>query len=113
MKPQHGYLYLADLNPGQGTEPGKIRPVLVIQSDLLNKAGHPSTWVVPCTTNLCGSNLLRVVIPAKIAGNTENCELMIDQSRSIDNRRLKKKLKSLPELLLKEAKKKLRLLGEL
>ena len=30
---RHGHLYLADLNPRFGTEPGKLRPVVVIQSD--------------------------------------------------------------------------------
>ncbi len=29
---RHGALYLADLNPRQGTEAGKLRPVLVIQT---------------------------------------------------------------------------------
>ena len=43
MKARRGVLYLADLNPRRGTEPGKVRPVLVIQTDLLNDAGHPST----------------------------------------------------------------------
>ena len=36
------HLYLADLNPRMGTEPGKTRPVVVIQTDLLNPT-HPST----------------------------------------------------------------------
>jgi mRNA-degrading endonuclease toxin of MazEF toxin-antitoxin module len=32
--------YLADLNPRAGTQPGNARPVLVIQTDLLNDVGH-------------------------------------------------------------------------
>ncbi|PYQ12802.1 MAG: hypothetical protein DMF80_17875 [Acidobacteria bacterium] len=47
-----------------------MRPVLVIQTDLLNDAGHPSTWVLPCTTRLTGQNLLRVVLPRGVAGNS-------------------------------------------
>jgi mRNA-degrading endonuclease toxin of MazEF toxin-antitoxin module len=31
MIPQYGYLYVADLNPRFGTEPGKVRPVVVVQ----------------------------------------------------------------------------------
>lgn len=106
-------LYLADLNPRVGTEPGKVRPVLVIQTDLLNAAGHPSTWVLPCTTRLSGENLLRVVLPRGIAGNREDCEVMIDQSRAIDNRRLVKALRPLPGSILAEIAEKLRTLGEL
>jgi len=113
VKARRGFLYLADLNPRQGTEPGKLRPVLVIQTDLLNDAGHPSTWVLPCTTRLAGANLLRVVLPRGIAGNREECEVMVDQSRAIDNRRLVRALKPLPRSILAELVEKLRRLGEL
>jgi mRNA interferase MazF len=110
---EHGRLYLADLEPRHGTEPGKTRPVLVIQSNLLNEAGHGSTWILPCTTRLSRSNVLRVALPQGIAGNHQACEIMIDQSRAIDNRRLAKALGLLPRLLLTEVKEKLRQLGEL
>lgn len=113
MTPRHGTLYLADLNPAYGTEPGKLRPVLVIQTDLLNRVGHPSSWVLPCTTRLTGASLLRVVLPRGLAGNRQECEVMIDQSRSIDNRRLRKRLKPLAGLVLDEIKEKLRRLGDL
>ncbi len=110
---RHGGLYLADLRPTQGTEPGKLRPVLVLQSDLLNEAGHPSTWVLPCTTRVSGENVLRVVLPKGLAGNTAECEVMIDQSRAIDNRRFRRALGVVPRLVLREVKEKLRRLGEL
>jgi len=113
MEIAHGTLYLADLSPRFGTEPGKLRPVLVIQTDLLNEAEHQSTWVLPCTTKLIGENILRVELPKRVAGNTEDCEIMIDQSRAIDNRRFSKKLKSLPRIILQEVKDKLKKLGEL
>ncbi|HEY3233515.1 MAG TPA: type II toxin-antitoxin system PemK/MazF family toxin [Polyangiaceae bacterium] len=113
MKIVHGTLYSADLSPRFGTETGKRRPVLVIQTDLLNIAGHPSTWVVPCTIQLTGANLLRVPLPAGTAGNSQACELMIDQSRAIDNRCFRRALGRLPGPILGEVKQKLRLLGEL
>jgi mRNA interferase MazF len=113
MQVQHGYLYLADLNPGRGTESGKIRPVIVIQTDFLNKAKHPSTWIIPCTTKTTGENILRVVLPQSIAGNSMDCEAMIDQNRTIDNKRLRQELGKVPPLILKEIKEKLRLLGNL
>jgi mRNA interferase MazF len=109
----HGGLYAADLAPRFGTEPGKVRPVLVVQSNLLNETGHPSTWVLPCTTRLTGENLLRVVLPKGIAGNARSCEVMIDQSRAIDNRRLRRLLGQLPPPILREVKAKLRSLAEL
>ena len=105
-------MYAANLSPRRCTEPGKVRPVLVIQTDLLNAIGHPSTWVVPCTTKLVGESLLRVALPRGIAGNTSDCEVMIDQCRAIDNQRIKRRLGRLPRRLLPEVKEKLRLLGE-
>jgi mRNA interferase MazF len=109
----HGGLYTADLAPQFGTEPGKLRPVLVVQSDLLNRTGHPSTWVLPCTTRMAGENLLRVPLPRAVAGNSRACEVMIDQSRAIDNRRLKRLLGRLPAPLMQEVKRKLKQLAEL
>jgi mRNA interferase MazF len=113
MEIRYGHLYLADLNPRMGSEAGKIRPVLVIQTDLLNETGHPSTWILPCTTKLTGENILRVPIPRGMAKNTQDCEVMIDQSRAIDNARFTKKLEQLPLAILHEVKQKLRMLGEL
>jgi mRNA interferase MazF len=68
---------------------------------------------VPCTTRLTGENLLRVVLPRGIAGNREDCEVMVDQSRAIDNRRLVRALKPVPRAILAEVAEKLRTLGEL
>ena len=44
-------IWLADLNPSRGTEPGKTRPVVIIQTDLLNDS-HLSTIICPITTNI-------------------------------------------------------------
>ena len=113
MKIRRGVLYLADLDPARGTEAGKLRPVLVIQTDLLNDVAHPSTWVLPCSSRFSGENLLRVPLPKGIAGNTKECEVMIDQSRAIDNRRFARALKPLPRAILREVEEKLRRLAEL
>ncbi|MFW5835606.1 MAG: type II toxin-antitoxin system PemK/MazF family toxin [bacterium] len=54
-------IWIADLNPQIKPEPGKTRPVLVIQTNLLNKIPHPSTIVCPITTNVKkDANILRV-----------------------------------------------------
>ena len=41
MEIDKGHIYIADLNPRIGTEAGKVRPVVVVQIDLLNGI-HPS-----------------------------------------------------------------------
>lgn len=113
MNIRRGTLYLANLSPRTGTEPGKTRPVLVIQTDLLNETGHPSTWVLPCTTRVVGENLLRVALPKGVAGNRQGCEIMIDQSRSIDNARFVRSLGAVPRAVLRDVEEKLRRLAEL
>jgi len=90
-------IWIADLNPQIGTEPGKTRPVLVIQTNLLNKIPHPSTIICPITTNVQKSaNILRVHLKKGTANLSENCDIMIDQLRAIDNKRLLKKIGNLP-----------------
>jgi mRNA interferase MazF len=86
-------IWIADLNPQIGTEPGKTRPVLVIQTNLLNKIPHPSTIVCPITTNVeKEADILRVHLKKGMANMHEDCDIMIDQIRAIDNKRLIKKV---------------------
>jgi mRNA interferase MazF len=83
-----GSIWLADLEPRRGTEPGKVRPVLVVQGDALLDAGHPSTLVVPLTTNLIeDAEPLRIRVAA-FGRLRKASDLLIDQLRAIDSRRL-------------------------
>ena len=94
-------IWIADLNPHIGTEPGKTRPVLVVQTNLLNKIPHPSTIICPITTNVeKDAELLRVHLKKGMANLNEDCDIMIDQMRAIDNKRLAKKLGDLPPELI-------------
>lgn len=94
-------IWIADLNPQIGTESGKTRPVLVVQTDLLNKIPHPSTIICPITTNVKkDSEILRVHVKKGIANMHQNCDIMIDQIRAIDNMRLVKKVGNLPQDLI-------------
>jgi mRNA interferase MazF len=91
-------IWLADLNPRIGTEPGKTRPVMVVQTNLLNKVPHPSTLVCPLTTKVSRkSELLRVHLKGGMANLHQDCDILIDQLRAIDNRRLVKKIGELPD----------------
>lgn len=86
---ERGSVWLANLNPGRGTEPGKMRPVLIVQSQTLLDAGHPSTIVIPLTTNLIdNADPLRIRVKAQ--EGLKESDLLMDQVRAIDNRRLSK-----------------------
>ena len=92
MKIEKFHIYLADLKPRFGTEPGKIRPVIVVQTDLLNEA-HASTIVCPITTRITReSKLLRVYVPKKHSGLDYDSDILVDQIRAIDNRRFVKRV---------------------
>ena len=85
---KQGDIWLANLNPGKGSEPGKTRPVLVMQSQALLDAGHPSTLIVPLTTKLIeDAEPLRIRVAAH-GLLKQDSDLLIDQLRAIDNRRL-------------------------
>jgi len=87
-KLEHGAVWLADLNPRRGTEPGKTRPVLIIQNQGLLDAGHPSTLVIPLTTRLIEDAApLRLRVSARDRLDRDS-DLLIDQIRAIDNQRL-------------------------
>jgi mRNA interferase MazF len=85
---ERGEVWLANLNPRRGTEPGKTRPVLIVQAQALLDAGHPSTLIIPLTTNLIDdAEPLRIRVPAQ-SSLRHASDLLIDQLRAIDNRRL-------------------------
>lgn len=87
MAYKRGGIYLANFNPSKGSEAGKIRPCIVLQNDLLNGVGHPSTTILPMTTRLIeGAAPLRVRIRAR-EDLASDSDVMIDQVRTIDNRR--------------------------
>ncbi len=99
MKIKQFDIWITDLNPQVGTETGKIRPVLVVQTDLLNKV-HPSTLICPITTNVKKeSKILRVHLTKGTASLKEDCDIMIDQLRAIDNKRLIKRIGKMPKSL--------------
>ena len=86
--PEHGEIWLANLNPGRGSEPGKIRPVLLLQNQALLDVKHPSTLIIPLTTNLVDdAEPLRLRVTAQ-GGLNKDSDLLIDQLRAIDNKRL-------------------------
>jgi len=98
-------VWIADLNPQIGTETGKTRPVLVVQTNLLNQIPHPSTIICPITTNVQpDTEILRVHLNRGTANLNENCDVMIDQIRAIDNKRLIKKIGILPRDLTQKVR---------
>ena len=107
-------IWIADLNPKIRTEPGKTRPVLIIQTNLLNKIPHPSTIICPITTNVKkDSEILRVHLKKGTANLHQDCDIMIDQVRAIDNNRLVKRTGKLSNELSDIVKENLKIIMDL
>ena len=107
-------LWIADLNPKIGTEPGKIRPVVIVQTDLINKIPHPSTIVCPITTNIQPeSKILRIYLRKGVANVFQDCDIMVDQFRAIDNKMFIKKIGSLPSQIANKLKENIKIVMDL
>jgi mRNA interferase MazF len=111
-----GEVWAVDFEPQtHRQEPGKKeRPALVIQTDALNKAGHPTTIVIPGTSQVDalppGDNFpLRVRIQ-KTVDLKHDTDLLIDQIRAISNARFMFRCCTVSSNLLKRVEDALRLL---
>jgi mRNA interferase MazF len=113
---RRGEVWAVDFEPQtHRQEPEKKeRMALVIQTDALNKAGHPTTIVVPGTSQVdalpAGDNFpLRVRIQ-KTADLKYDTDLLIDQIRTISNARFMFRYCTVPSNTLKKVEDALRLL---
>ena len=109
MKLRRGHLYVVDFRPRVRTKPGKIRPAVVVQADLLNQAGYPSALVLPTTTRLAETEApLRLRLPAGTAGLDRDSDVLVGQLIAVANESFQKELGPLPGELLERLEEKLR-----
>ena len=94
MYPKQHEIWFADLDPSVGSEPGKIRPVVIIQSDILNKAGHRTTIACSISSqSKAGVSFIRLAIqPSPANGLLKTSYILCDQVRAIDVSRLKTRI---------------------
>jgi mRNA interferase MazF len=111
MKIKQFDIWLAELNPSRGTEPGKTRPVVIIQTDLLNDS-HLSTIICPITTNIQPEiELLRVHLKKNQLDKPS--DILVDQIRAIDNKRLLQKIGQLNASQIQTIKRNIRVVLDL
>ena len=106
MMVSKGEIWLVNLNPiKKNNEMGKVRPVVVYQSDELNHNGYPTTIVLPLSTSLIDdAEPIRFRIK-KRDNLKEDSDIVITQIRAIDNSRFIKKLAKLSKEELNKIKK--------
>lgn len=96
MMVSRGGIYLTNLNPHKkSNEVGKIRPVLVVQSDFINENSYPTTIIIPLSTKLIDDTQpLRYRI-AKREKLQFDSDALITHIRAIDNDRFVEKIAKL------------------
>jgi len=85
---QKGEIYLAKLNPKKGNEVGKIRPVLIYQTNILNDCEHPTTIILPISTVLIDDTYPLRYRVAKRNKLEKTSDILCDQIRALDNQRI-------------------------
>ena len=109
MKIRRGHVYVVDFRPRLRTKPGKVRPAIVVQHDVLNDAEYPSTVVVPITSRLADSAApLRLRLPSGTAGLARESDVLVGQVIAVANESFQKELGVLPGELLAALDEKLR-----
>jgi mRNA interferase MazF len=87
---RRGEVWVGNLNPNRGAETGKVRPVLILQADFLTGQGEPTVIVLPMTSQVRPSKVpLHVTVPAR-EGLRQDCQVMPEQPRTLDRKRLVK-----------------------
>lgn len=89
---KRGEIWLADLNPIQGSEQAGVRPVLIFQNDTISRF-TTTVLAIPFTTNLRRASLPSCVRLSKNEGGLTNDSVALcHQLRALDQMRLRRKL---------------------
>lgn len=110
---RRGDIVWADLDPAQGSEANKRRPVVVVSNDGANRAAtklrRGLVTVVPVTTSTSTVFPFQVLLPARRCGMRRSGKAQAEQVRSIEVRRIGGAAGRVPPELLREIDDALRL----
>jgi len=85
---RRGEVWTANLNPLRGQEIGKIRPVVIMQTDKVGGNLTPLVVVLPMTTKVYSTfKIWRVQVPAR-ERLLKPCQVVTDQPRALDRTRI-------------------------
>ena len=111
MPIKRGHLYIIDFNPRIKTKPDKLRPALLLQSDLVNEAGYPSTIVIPTTTRLeKNAGVLRFRLKKGQGGVPRDSDLLLGQVIAVANESFRQEIGALPNPLMEELENRIRII---
>ncbi len=97
---RRGDIHLVDLDPVQGLEANKRRPVVVVSNDAANstaaRLGRGVVTVVPVTSNVERIHPFQVLLPAAATGLVRDSKAQAEQIRSIAVQRVGDRLGIVP-----------------
>ena len=96
-----GDIYMLDFGIPFGSEPGRRRPVVIIQADKENLNNLNTKVVVPLTSNTINAELRgNVFLPKKESGLSKDSVALVHQIIVVDKIRLEENISKLPKNLL-------------
>src|SRR3954465_8769971 len=110
--PKRGEIWRADLDPVRGHEQGRIRPVLVVSTDIFNRGSTDLVTIVPITSRAQPIRTFLRVDPPE-GGLSQISYLICDQIRTIAKERLGKRLGVISNATIGEVERRLKFLLDL
>lgn len=103
MNGRRGDLWWADLGEPEGSAPGGLRPIVIVQADTYNRSRLRTLIVVGLTTNLhLAAAPGNVSIPAALGGLAHDSVANVTQVATIDRDQLIEAIGTLPRWLLEQ-----------
>ncbi len=103
-----GDIFLVNFDPTVGAEAKKTRPAVVVSNDISN-AHSPIVSIAPITSNVTKVYSFEVEIPSGVGGLKSRSKVMVNQTRAVDKIRLIKRLGHLPEQIMADINRALKL----
>jgi mRNA interferase MazF len=106
---KRGEIYFADLGEGVGSEQNGVRPVLIIQNDIGNK--YSPTTIGALITSMTKKLDLPVhfEISKEDSCLPQNSVVLLEQIRTIDKKRLIRKISKLDESIMEDIDERLKI----
>jgi mRNA interferase MazF len=98
---KRGDIYWVKLDPIEGAEIGKIRPAVVISNNINNELADTVT-IVPITSSVGKVYPFEVLVRMGTANLAENSKAKANQIRTVDKKRLKNLIGTLPAEILEQ-----------
>ena len=109
MKVQRGDVFYCNLDPAYGFEQKGVRPVVVLQTDIVNNK-LKTVMVAPLTSNLKAQGfLLTVLVEAQDSKLPKDSVILLFQIRTLDKRRLERKIAHLNQEIMAQVDQALRI----